>query len=431
MRSSLPVRAAVLALGAAAAVASAPAAAADEASDRSDEIAEALAESPVYVDPVWDSVLTEEQRDDLAERIDDAGLTLYVVLVPLVNGDPWQGEPEALMAALDARLGDSASYLTADAYGGLYGRTTPQENGDVFWAAASVFHNDELADAPVYDQLQHVITLVEEGRGEQEYDELTADLGGPSASEGGSGGGQGEADQGGAGTALVAAAAAAALLAAAGSLVLLVRRRRRPPALPSAAFATAAEGYTERLAERARRELVEVGEELVEPDEPAADDSAGHAELRRALDAYHAAGKVVDAARTPADWAGALVLIRTAREEHERADAIAAGREPGRFPAPCFFHPLHEGRTKELDWRPIGQRRSLRVPACPECAAAVRGRRPPNALADEVDGAQVPYFEVDAERSLWAATGYGALRDDLVQRVLGGGFRRAAERSRD
>ncbi|MEY9215272.1 hypothetical protein NI17_015685 [Thermobifida halotolerans] len=36
------------------------------------------------------------------------------------------------------------------------------------------------------------------------------------------------------------------------------------------------------------------------------------------------------------------------------------------------------------------------------------------------DGRRVPYYDLPPELSVWAATGYGALRDDLVARVLRG-----------
>ena len=55
-------------------------------------------------------------------------------------------------------------------------------------------------------------------------------------------------------------------------------------------------------------------------------------------------------------------------------------------------------------------------------------RRAPEVLTDRVDGHDVPYFEVDADRSVWAATGYGALRDDLDARILRGDLRRSGDR---
>lgn len=52
---------------------------------------------------------------------------------------------------------------------------------------------------------------------------------------------------------------------------------------------------------------------------------------------------------------------------------------------------------------------------CQECADALRGRRAPEVLTDtDEDGRTVPYFELPAERSVWAATGYGSLTAPLA-----------------
>jgi hypothetical protein len=47
----------------------------------------------------------------------------------------------------------------------------------------------------------------------------------------------------------------------------------------------------------------------------------------------------------------------------------------------------------------------------------------PDTLTD-IDGDRtVPYYEVDPERSVWAATGYGQFGDDIVRRILTGATR--------
>jgi hypothetical protein len=54
-------------------------------------------------------------------------------------------------------------------------------------------------------------------------------------------------------------------------------------------------------------------------------------------------------------------------------------------------------------------------------ARAVRARATPDVLRD----GKTPYYEVDPERSVWATTGYGQFRGDLVQRVLRGDLHRS------
>lgn len=75
------------------------------------------------------------------------------------------------------------------------------------------------------------------------------------------------------------------------------------------------------------------------------------------------------------------------------------------------------------------------VAVCEDCAQALRARRSPQVLAVRDRGRTVPYFEVPAERSLWAATGYGSLLsgpdDTLAARVGTGEFSRARQQSED
>jgi hypothetical protein len=76
-------------------------------------------------------------------------------------------------------------------------------------------------------------------------------------------------------------------------------------------------------------------------------------------------------------------------------------------------------RVRRPRWRAVGGRERLTVRACPACARAVRARETPDVLRDGT----TPYYEVDPERSVWATTGYGQFRGDLVQRVLRGDLR--------
>ncbi|MGB8945483.1 MAG: hypothetical protein WCD21_35410, partial [Streptomyces sp.] len=125
--------------------------------------------------------------------------------------------------------------------------------------------------------------------------------------------------------------------------------------------------------------------------------------MQSALDAYAAAGTVLDAGRGLPDLAGVLALVTSGR------DAL----EGTAWPLPlCFFNPLHGRAQLRIHWRPLGRRDQLHVAACGECATAVRTRRAPEVLTDDLDGRTVPYFEVPADRSVWAATGYGSLLNE-------------------
>jgi hypothetical protein len=137
---------------------------------------------------------------------------------------------------------------------------------------------------------------------------------------------------------------------------------------------------------------------------------------------------VLDGARGLPDLAGVLALVAEGRDALHQADGRGGRPAAQRAALPlCFFHPLHGRADRRIRWRPMGRREGLRVAACEACADAVREHRAPEVLTDTVDGRSVPYFEVPAEDSLWAATGYGSLGDEpLATRVARGDFRRAA-----
>ncbi|MFG2135437.1 hypothetical protein [Streptomyces sp. NPDC048650] len=205
------------------------------------------------------------------------------------------------------------------------------------------------------------------------------------------------------------------LLAAAG---LLLRRRSRlrgelatPFALPHSVFAAARRADESGLRERAAEEVVRLGEE-------ARAAQGGPASVEGALAAYAAAGTVLDNARGIPDLAGVFALIAEGR-------AALSGAAPAALPL-CFFHPLHGPAARRIPWRPLGRGEQVRVAACEPCIRALRARREPEVLTDRQDGRPVPYFEVPAADSLWAATGYGSLLggDSLAGRVQRGDFTR-------
>lgn len=178
------------------------------------------------------------------------------------------------------------------------------------------------------------------------------------------------------------------------SLCILRLRRPRADRMP-AVFALADAAVTERIRRQAQEAVIAFGEEL-QDESPSGD----------VLDAYQAATMVLDSATSLADLAGVLVLVN-----------IGRGGQPL-----CFFNPLHGSSARQVTWRLLGTREQLRVPACGACAQAISRHRPPEVLPDTVDKKHVPYLDVDPGKSAWAATGFGAFSDDLVDRILCGDF---------
>lgn len=191
---------------------------------------------------------------------------------------------------------------------------------------------------------------------------------------------------------------------------------------PKQVFQHARAANQSELRERAEREMVALGGEL--PPIVPTEDPEMVGELTAALDAYAAAGAVLDEARTIPDVVGALVLVRLGRDAMERARALRDAREVPTATPLCFFNPLHGDAARWLSWRLLQQDDEVQVLLCERCAGDVRAWHPPEVLTDEVDGSQVPYFEVPAAQSLWSATGYNVFGGDLVERVLRGEHRR-------
>jgi hypothetical protein len=110
--------------------------------------------------------------------------------------------------------------------------------------------------------------------------------------------------------------------------------------------------------------------------------------------------------------AGAFVLARQAHE-------AASGAE---VRPPCFFDPLHEPGTVQAVWSD-----ETEVPACASCAKVLkRGETPRGFLVWKksgllrLDHKAVPYWTLDPKERPLVATGFGALEDDLTERVSRG-----------
>ncbi|MFF8711797.1 hypothetical protein ACF07T_10180 [Streptomyces sp. NPDC015184] len=383
-------------------------------------IAGALATDPVYVDPFYSAAVTPTQQRALADQIAATGLPIKVVLVPLKKGDAFDGSARALASVVKERLGlRKLILITTDDYGKwLSGTEWPTDAHQTRDAAAAVGFLDELDDAGLAARVGRAVELIEDGNGTEVYEAETAELD-KKYSARPENDGSASGSFGVPGTPLVVAS----VLALAGGGVFLARRRRSPRhtafTFPDAVFAADEAADEAGLRRRAADELLALGEAVEDTD------GAATQGLGRALDAYDAAGRVLDAARGLPDLAGVLALVAEGRS--------ALAPAPG-LPL-CFFDPRHGTAVRRTTWRPLGRRERVDVAVCEDCDRALRARRSPQVLAVRDRGRTVPYFEVPAARSLWAATGYGSLLsgpdDTLAARVGSGEFSRARRRAED
>ncbi|MFH9062343.1 hypothetical protein ACH4GM_14145 [Streptomyces coeruleorubidus] len=362
-------------------------------------IAEALRTSPVYVDEAYAEAVPPSRQRELAERIRRTGLPIKVVLTPLTKGDAFDGESGVLAGVVRDRLPDERELILITTDGefpdSLNGYEWPADTHQAEDAVDAVGFLDETRDAGLAELTAKAVELVAEGKGTERYDEAMKDLNEAAPAR--------EPEPGEPGDSRwwlwpLAAVPALALAALATRALVRSRSRRAPHAVPQLVFATARAADETELRRRAEAEVLALGE---------ATQAAGVSTtpgLQHALDAYAAAGRVLDEARGVPDLAGVLALVQEGR------DALAGS--PG-LPL-CFFNPLHGRAALRTGWRPLGRRDRLDVAVCQDCADALRDRRAPEVLTDRAgDGRTVPYFELPAGRSVWSATGYGSLASPL------------------
>ncbi len=104
---------------------------------------------------------------------------------------------------------------------------------------------------------------------------------------------------------------------------------------------------------------------------------------------------------------GAFVLARQAFQ-------LASGKD---LLPPCFFDPTHPSGTVRAAWSD-----DTEVPACKTCSDTVKHGKTPRGLrvrtkSGLVGKDVVPYWQLDPEDNPMVATGFGALSDDLAERV--------------
>ncbi|TCO13481.1 hypothetical protein EV652_12621 [Kribbella steppae] len=133
------------------------------------------------------------------------------------------------------------------------------------------------------------------------------------------------------------------------------------------------------------------------------------------LDRRDDANRRLDAARKLRDGqpddllalTGAFVLARQAEGGASRAEVLR----------PCFFDPTHRSGTTPVTWAD-----DIQVPACRQCARTLGKGTTPYGLqvwkrSGLIGREHVAYWTLDPEDSVMVETGFGALSDDLPDRV--------------
>ncbi|HET9740551.1 MAG TPA: hypothetical protein VFP78_20740, partial [Solirubrobacteraceae bacterium] len=282
------------------------------AQDTVEQIASALRDDPVYVDPDAEMALSASEADAVRDRIDG---DLYVAVLPASAGSA-----QELAAELRSRLGGSVGVIAGDSF-------------RVDGTAGAERAADAAFDASSRDGAGAVLVgFVERASG------------GEPSGDGGDGGG-------GAGSLILLGAAGV------GGAALLVRRRRRRQA-EAVEFAE--------VKDNARDDLVALGDDIraldLDVDMPGVPQDA-RADYERAVNAYDTADRSWRLARRPLDLEPVGSALEEGRWAMSSAKARLEGREPPERRSPCFFDPRHGPSSREVEWAPYGGAPRM-VPAC-------------------------------------------------------------------
>ncbi|GAA1541736.1 hypothetical protein [Kribbella lupini] len=378
--------------------------------ERAREIATALAKDPLYVDPAYQNGLPENLRADLRTKAAALGFATYTIILPLTPSDAFQGkETNVLTLVMDA-LRKPGLYVVVD--GGqrfpyFRVRDLPQfsEDNDQLDNARSHALEDTGYDAgPTETVAKFYELLAGPALGPVDRKDTPSR---PSRS------GSDDAEDGNGATVFLIVLGSIAALVVLGLVIGLRSRRpgRRGKAfsIPPHVAQTVAAERRRRLTRETTAELTTLGSQLAALPSTA---GLGLQHQQAALDAHHAAGKVLDSSRDLVDLVGAMVLLDQARREYDQAVAISEDRKVVDVPPLCAFNPLHgraSGRLTQVE----SDGTTVALPLCAECRRALKSGTAPKSLPGE-DG---PYWHGD---DLWARTFFGNLTDDLPAAVMRG-----------
>ncbi|MEU5255010.1 hypothetical protein [Streptomyces longwoodensis] len=350
-------------------------------------IAEALRESPVYVDPAASAQLSPADAQALRKRIEDADKPVFVAVLP-------------------------ADYPTRNLFTDL--RTATGITGVYAIRLGDRF--DARADSSVLPNaaVRNLVTSVQgDGDAATQLTDFTeravAHMGGraPSSWRGTSGGT-------GISTTALVTTGAVLVAGGAGAYALVSRNRRRRAQEQRAAL--------ERLRVVVDEDITAFGEELdrleFHPAEPGADD-AMRADYERALDAYDQAKSAMAAATRPEEVRAVTQALEDGRFSLAR---LAARREhrplPERRP-PCFFDPRHGPSVTDAVWSPPGGA-AREVPVCAADAARLADGRDPAVREVDSDFGRRPYWDAGPAYGPWAGGYFGGYGGGLLPGLLVG-----------
>jgi hypothetical protein len=354
------------------------------------EAAQALRDSPVYVDPGAERALTDRQATRLRDLIaeEHAG-PMYVAVLPASARDEAGGDPSAALLEIAQEVREPGTYA------GVIGDSFRAGSAGVDVPASELAR--QALDAHAADGTFAVLRDFVRRAGD-------ARAGGGSSGDGDGGGGF----------------PVVLLLGVPLALFALSRRRRRKREEERM------RAELEEVKQVAREDLVALGEDIraldLDVQMPDAD-AEGKQHYDQAVERYGEAEQALDRARRPEDIEAVTSALEEGRWAMAAAKAeLAGGQAPERRP-PCFFDPRHGPSVADVEWAPPGGQ-PRPVPVCAADLQRIQDGIDPEARQVPVGGQMVPYWAAGPAYMPWAGGffGGGLLPGLFLGSMLGGGF---------
>ncbi|MHC0434271.1 hypothetical protein ACX6XY_29490 [Streptomyces sp. O3] len=349
------------------------------------DVAQALRQSPVYVDEAASAELSAADADTLAQQIKDADKPVFVAVLPADFARQNGFADSELFQKLRVQTGITGLYAV--------------QLGDAFDARADsvVLSRDGV------DNLKAGMEGTTTAARLNSFTGLALDSvrGSAPASWGV------PSDEGVDSGALIGLGAVA-VAGGAGAYALVRRSRAKRAEAERSALA--------KLAVVVDEDITAFGEELdrldFHPGEPGATDRM-RTDYAHALDAYEHAKSLMAAAQRPDDVRAVTQAVEDGRFSLAVLAARREGREPPERRAPCFFDPRHGPSVADVSWAPVGAP-TREVPVCAADQARLADGEDPAVRQVDTEHGRRPYYEAGPVYGPWAGGYYGGVLPGLL-----------------
>jgi hypothetical protein len=358
-----------------------------------DEIATALQQDPVYVEPDAQPGLTAEEADRLRQEIEALAPEAGPIRVAVV-GEGTMADGGGNAEVLTDRLADAAGPATyavvADGSFRATARGTrePQEVAKLADEAFAA-HSDDGVAATLADFIRRA-------------------------------GGSTPSDEGGDSGWSIGSILVPLLLVGAAALFVRSLLRRRSRAARPVAAAGSSFGDVRALAEG---DVADLDREIsaLEPQATAAGaPRAAGEDLRAAAQARDRAQEALRRVRGADDLAAVSQAVEEGRYDLTSARARLSGQEPPARRPPCVFDPRHGPSVRDVEWAPDGAEPRM-VPACALDAARVERGEEPETREVDVAGRRMSYFNAPSRFGPYSGGFFGGFGGPaLLGGLLGG-----------